>query len=122
MQHQPHGSFSSYTGKLGNKVQTNFQTNYVLSDDWNTSLTYTLEYKEQDDYRSSSAVADKILEEGTERISHTGRLSLGYTTLNLFKQKKFFLPLSMNLAAQSIFAGKNTPKYERADFQIRFFF
>lgn len=108
--------------KLGNKVQTNFQTNYVLSDDWNTSLTYTLEYKEQDDYRSSSAVADKILEEGTERISHTGRLSLGYTTLNLFKQKKFFLPLSMNLAAQSIFAGKNTPKYERADFQIRFFF
>nr|BDT27569.1 transporter [Bacteriovorax sp. HI3] len=108
--------------KLGNKAQTNLQGNYRISDDWGTSLTYSLEYKEKDDYRSSNAVADSILEEGTERISHTGRFSLGYTTLNLFKQKRFFLPLSLNLAVQSIFAGKNTPKYERADFQIRMFF
>ncbi|AUN97456.1 hypothetical protein C0V70_04895 [Bacteriovorax stolpii] len=108
--------------KLGNKGQTNFQGNYRISDDWGTSLTYSLEYKEKDDYRSSNTVSDSILEEGTERISHTGRFSLGYTTLNLFKQKRFFLPLSLNLAVQSIFAGKNTPKYERADFQIRMFF
>lgn len=108
--------------KLGNKLQTNWQGNYRLSDEWGTSLTYTLEYKEKDDYRSINPVADTINEENTERMSHTGRLGVSYSTLGLYQQKKFLLPLSFNLAVQSIFAGKNNPQYERADFQIRMFF
>ncbi|MBC7711916.1 MAG: hypothetical protein H7177_01155 [Rhizobacter sp.] len=108
--------------KYGNKAQSNIQGNYRISDQWGTALTYTAEYKEKDDYTSSSGMADKILEDGTERLSHTGKFSLSYSTLSLFQQKKFFLPVSLSLAVQSIFAGKNTPKYERADFQIRFYF
>ncbi|MBC7428522.1 MAG: hypothetical protein H7336_07925 [Bacteriovorax sp.] len=108
--------------KYGNKVQSNFQGSYRLSDQWGAALTYTAEYKEKDDYKSSSAMADNILEDGTERISHTGKFSVSYSTLNLYQQKKFFLPVSFNLAVQSIFAGKNSPKYNRADFQVRFYF
>lgn len=85
-------------------------------------MTYSLEYKEKDDYKSRSKVADAILEEGTEKITHTGRLALSFSTLSLFQKKKFFLPVSLSLAAQSIFAGKNTPKYDRADLQVRFYF
>ncbi|MBC7537428.1 MAG: hypothetical protein H7281_01300 [Bacteriovorax sp.] len=108
--------------KLGNKAQTNLQANYKLSEEWTTSLTYSFEYIEPSDYKSSDPIADTILEADTEKITHTGRLNLGYSTLSLYQQKKFFVPVSFNLAVQSIFAGKNVPKYERADFEIRLFF
>jgi hypothetical protein len=108
--------------KYGDKGQSNFQGNYKISDEWSTSLTYTFEYKEKDSYKSSSKNADMVLADGTERISHTGKLSVDFSTLSMFQKKKFLLPLSLNLAVQSIFAGKNTPQYERADFQIRMFF
>lgn len=108
--------------KLGNKLQTNLQGNYRISDEWGAALTYSLEYKESDEYQSSSQKSDLILEQGTERIVQTGRISLSFSTLNLFQKKKFFLPLSFSLAGQTIFDGKNTPKYERADFQVRMFF
>lgn len=108
--------------KYGDKGQTNLQGNYRISDSWSTSLTYTFEYKEKDNYKSSSSNTDSILEEGTERISHTGKLAFNFSTLSLFQQKRFFLPLSLNLALQSIFSGKNNPQYERADFQIRMYF
>lgn len=108
--------------KYGNKAQANLQGNYRLSDQWGTSLTYTMEYKEPDDYRSAKPASDKILEEGTERSSHIAKFSLGYSTLNLFQQKKFFLPISFTLGVQTILTGKNTPKYERADFQVRLYF
>lgn len=108
--------------KYGNKYQTNVQGNYKISDEWGSSLGYSLEYKEKDNYKSNSPRSDLILEEGTERISHTGRLALSFSTLSLFQKKKFLLPLSFSLAVQSIFSGKNNPQYERADFQVRMFF
>ncbi len=108
--------------KLGNKLQTNWQGNYRISDEWGTSLTYSLEYKEADDYKSNSRQSDLILEQGTERVVQTGRAALNFSTLSLFQKKKFFLPFGMTVAAQTIFSGKNTPNYERYDFQIRMFF
>lgn len=108
--------------KLGNKYQTNFQGNYQLTDLWSTSLLYSLEYVEPTDYISSNPRADNILEENSEKISHIGRINLGFSTLSLYQQKRFFMPMNLNLAIQSIFAGKNVPKYERADFEVRLFF
>lgn len=108
--------------KLGNKYLSNIQANYKVSESWDTTLTYSLEYKEKDTYKTKSIQADRVLSEATEKVSHTGRVGVTYSTLNLYQQKRFFMPMSFNLAVQSIFAGKNTPKYERADFQVRMFF
>lgn len=108
--------------KLGNKVQTNLQGNYQFSDSWLGSLLYSVEYVEPTDYKSAKAQSDNILEENSEKVSHVARVNMGYSTLSLYKQKKFFMPMSFSLAVQSIFAGKNVPKYERADFEMRFFF
>jgi hypothetical protein len=108
--------------KLGNKFQSNFQLNYRWSDEWMSSLIYGAEYIEKTKYETSSANANTILADDTEKMSHIGRMNLSYSTLNLFKKKKFFMPISFNLALQTVFAGKNTPKYERADFEVRFFF
>jgi hypothetical protein len=108
--------------KYGNKVQTNFQGNYRISDEWGSSLGYSFEYKEKDDYQSKLPKSDLILEEATERISHTGRVAISFSTLSMFQKKKFLLPLSFSLAVQSIFSGKNNPQYERVDLQVRMFF
>ncbi|MDD4974369.1 MAG: hypothetical protein PHY93_08445 [Bacteriovorax sp.] len=108
--------------KLGNKAQTNLQCNYKLSEQWMTSLAYSFEYTEPTDYKSSNPRSDAILETDTEKLTHIARLNLGYSTLALYLQKRFFAPISFNLAVQSIFAGKNVPKYERADFEVRLFF
>lgn len=108
--------------KLGTKIQTNLQGNYQFSDTWSSSLLYTLEYIEPTDYQSNNIIADKILEENTEKVSHVGRVNFSYSTINLYRKKQFFMPLKLSLALQSIFAGKNIPTYERADFEISFFF
>lgn len=108
--------------KLGNKIQTNWQANYRLSDEFGTTFTYSLEYKEADDYKSSVRQSDFILEQATERVIQTGRLALNFSTLSLFQRKKIFLPFGLTIAGQTIFTGKNTPKYERYDLQVRMFF
>jgi len=108
--------------KLGNKFSANLQANYKFSDEWMSSLIYGAEYVERSQFTSKSLIADAILESDTEKISHIARLNLSYSTLSLYQQKKFIAPISFNLAFQSIFAGKNIPKYERGDFEIRFFF
>lgn len=113
---------SSARIKLGNKILTNLQNNFKISEQWTTSLLYSLEYSEPTNYQTSIQRSDSILEEDSEKISHIARLYLGYSTLNLYQQKKFFAPVNLNLAFQSILAGKNIPKYERVDFEVRFYY
>lgn len=108
--------------KLGNKFMNSTQVNFLASDEWSQSLLYSLEYTEPTNYSSNKPASDKILEENTEKIAHIARLNISYSTLSLYKQKRFLMPINFNVALQSIFAGKNTPKYERADFEVRFFF
>lgn len=108
--------------KLGNKVQAFMQGNFEASEQWTHSLLYSMEYTEPTDNQSANPNADKILEKYTEKLSHTARFNIGYSTLNLFKRKKFFMPMNFNIAIQSVFAGKNVPRYDRGDFEIRLFF
>lgn len=112
----------SATIKLGNKIQENLQGSYKISEDWISSIIYSLEYVEPSNFKSSSVTSDKILEADTEKLTHTGKISLEYSTLNLYKKNVFFMPINFNLSIQSIFAGKNIPRYERGDFEVRFYF
>lgn len=108
--------------KLGNKAQTNFQFNIRLFDHWQINSLYSFEYTEKTKYKSTSKEADRILAQDTEKTAQTARLNLNFSTINFYKQKRFFLPLDLNVAAQTIFAGKNTPKHERVDLEARFYF
>lgn len=108
--------------KLGNKFQSNFQTNFQLLELWKFSLLYTFEYTEKSDYQSEFAESDQILEADTEKHSHTARANLNFSTVPLYQSGRFFLPLEFNIAGQTILGGKNTPKYERYEFETRFYF
>lgn len=110
------------TIKPGNKISGNTQLGYSFSDEFSTGLVYGIEYTEKTDYQSERPQSDRILELDTEKVSHVARLNLNYSTIALYNAKKFFLPFGVTLAGQSLFAGKNVPKYDRVDFEIRFFF
>lgn len=107
---------------LGDKLLLGTQANYRIDDEWSSSLNYLFEYKDGDNYKSSSPTADQINGNNTQLRSHTLRVGGSFSTLNLFKKKRFAAPITINLFIQSIFAGKNTPKYERADLEFRLFF
>lgn len=108
--------------KLGNKVLANIQANIRFSDQWMSSLLYSLEYKEADKYKSAYESANSILQIDTEKNSQIAKVNLTYSTLALFQQKKFIIPLNLNLSAQTIFSGKNVPYYNRYDFEIALYF
>ena len=106
----------------GNKYQLNLQNTLHWSDQWTTSLLYTYDKKNLDDYSSAFAISDEYLESNTNETTHTARINLGFSTVSLYKRKKFVAPLDINLAAQSIFSGVNVPKYERYDLEFRLYF
>lgn len=108
--------------KLGNKAEFNLQSTFHFSDEWTTSLGYIFEYKEADKYKSPYAATDAILKIDTEKNSHTAKLKLNFSTVSLYQRKKFIAPLNMNISAQTILRGKNVPRYQRADFEIAFYF
>ncbi len=108
--------------KLGNKAQGNVQINMRIFDHWQLNALYSYEYTEKTKYSGQYPESDKILAQDTEKNSQTARLNLNFSTIGLYTQKRFFLPLDLNVAVQSVFAGKNTPKHERLDLEARFYF
>ena len=108
--------------KLGNKFSENLQSTLTLTDAWSTSLLYTFESQEASSFDSSSAAANSILASDTQKISHSARLAISFSTLNLYRQKLFKIPVQLTLSAQSYFAGKNIPKYSLADLELRIYF
>jgi hypothetical protein len=108
--------------KLGNKAQFNFQGSVHLNEEWTTSILYIFEYKERDAYQSAFEISNAILNIDTEKDSHTAKLNLNYSTVHLYKNKQFFMPLNLNLSWQTIFSGKNIPYYKRIDFETAIYF
>ncbi|GAB4017615.1 MAG: hypothetical protein Fur0010_18380 [Bdellovibrio sp.] len=108
--------------KLGNKFQYNLQNTVYLNDQFSISALYTLELKGLDNYTSAYAESDSYYEDSSNELSHIGRFNLGYSTVNLYKKKKFVAPLDINFSYQNIFDGKNIPKYDRFDLEFRLYF
>lgn len=108
--------------KLGNKFQYNLQNTVYLNDQFSLSGLYTLELKGSDNYTSAYPESDAYYEDQSNESSHTGRFNLGYSTVNLYKKKKFSAPLDINFSYQNIFDGKNIPKYDRFDLEFRLYF
>jgi len=92
--------------KFGNKLQENFNKIYKFSDQWSMNLLYTFEYTEASLYKTSSQIANHILEDNTQKFSHSAKLGVNYSTVSLYSKKEFVMPLSFQLSVQSIFAGK----------------
>lgn len=108
--------------KLGDKID------YVLSPTWimNDWLSFKTEYifnmQMKSQYSSNNATANEILATNTDSQAHHARAAMSLSSTKLFLKNEFILPASVELSAQTMFAGENTPKYSRYDVEVRFYF
>lgn len=108
--------------KLGNKVDYTFSPSLIFNDWLSLKTEYILNYQGRSTYQSKYTDADEILAMNTESMSQNARIALNISSTKLFLKKEFFLPASIEISGQSMFNGKNTPKYSRYDIELRFYF
>ncbi len=108
--------------KLGNIYElAGFATWHRL--DWlSVSTGYQVSFTERASYESDYSGANEILAAGSEKIAHVARASLDFSTTKLYQKGTFAVPFDIGVSYQHRFMGKNTPKYDRIDLDLRFYF
>ena len=113
---------SSFTEKLGNKLQLVTEVEYIANDWLKFKPAYIYKYTGQSEYESSNSRSNQLLEANTESYSSNLKLLGQITSVNLFHQKKFLLPAQINASYQTMLSGKNTPKSDLLEIEFRMFF
>jgi hypothetical protein len=108
--------------QYGHEVKAMGQLNVNMDAAWSFSSGLMLTYKMPDDYNSGNEDADKILENDTEEFLQTGIMNLTFSTLPFFRKKQWPIPMNLGIYYQKDISGKNTPKIERVDLEMRVFF
>ncbi|MBF0301312.1 MAG: hypothetical protein HQK51_21580 [Oligoflexia bacterium] len=85
---------------------------YAPAMGFNFNLGHAFQYKEADQYSGAVFPAYRYnwLAIETEQRMQTVQVGAGYSTLELFKNKKFPVPLEFNLNHSMVIAGKNVNK------------
>ena len=70
---------------------------------------YTFAYKQRDVWTGTNASADRYRALGveTEQVMHAAYVQMSLSSINLYKRKKFPLPLLTTLGVGQAFAGRN---------------
>ncbi len=97
---------------LGNMAYASLGASYLTDLGISLKSQYSFQYKEEDTYRGSKYSFERYGWMGldTRQSIHTFQVSIGYSTLSLFKRKIFPLPLEINFALARPLAGKNVTK------------
>lgn len=92
---------------IGDKVQVEVSGKYEITPGWKISLLYNFWSKTKDQVDGDLGFAYESLEDETDTTSHVYIVGLSYSTLPLFTENKFPLPLTVSLAWRDRFAGSN---------------
>lgn len=95
------------TRKIGNMTELEASGKYSFLKGFNLSFLYKYGYASQDEVSGDKGYAYESLEKETDYTEHVGVAGLGYSTLPLYMEKKFPLPLTVSLAYRNRFAGSN---------------
>jgi len=113
---------NTYTEKLGNKALFHVSSEYFYNDWLSLVSAYEYENTGEAQYSSDNSVEDGYLGYATDSSTHNVRLSARISTVALFQKKEFLLPASVELKAQRMISGKNTPDVDRYELEFRMFF
>jgi len=94
----------------GDVMEFEVEGTYQFLEGLSLSLLYEFSYSFKDDVSGNLGFSYESLEDETRRRSHIGIISLSYSTIPLFKAKKFPIPLTASIAYRNRFAGKNAMK------------
>ena len=81
---------------------------------------YTKKFK--DEYTLDNSTAKSYLEKNTDSDSLWVKAGLKFSTIDLFKANKFWIPLDIGTSVQTLISGRNTPDYTRIDIDFRLYF
>jgi hypothetical protein len=111
-----------FNEKLGNMIDTTMGFTFFPKNWFNIKTEYLYNKTSEAKYTSSFNNANRILADGTDSSMHSYRIGGEITTVNSYLKGLFPLPFSTGISFEQIFAGKNTYKYSRVDFEVRFYF
>lgn len=109
---------------LGDQIRTQLATKFYFLNGFNTNVGYTYQYREADKYTGSKYEAKRYgwMSQNTEQNMQAGQLGVGYSTINLFRQKKFPVPLEANIYHTRLMAGKNVVNDPLTTLEFAMFF
>jgi hypothetical protein len=108
--------------KLGDKIDYVLSPTWFMNDWLSFKTEYLFNYQMKSVYTSSNTIANDILAYNTDSSAHHARFATNISTTKLYLMKKFVLPASIELSAQTMFMGENSPKYSRYDVEFRLYF
>ena len=91
---------------------------------WNFHLGHSYQYKEADRYSGTHFPSERYgwMSRETEQEMHSLVVSGGYNTIDLFKAKRFPLPLAIALTHTRVLAGKNVVRDPLTALDVSLFF
>lgn len=108
--------------KLGDKMEGELTLTTTLFDSFSQSIGVLYSKKMASRYETEDLKAKQILEKNTEEQSTWLKAGVKFSTIELFKKNKFFLPMDIGGSYQTLLNGKNTPDYHRIDIDLRLYF
>ena len=92
---------------LGDIIELEASGQYQFTDSFSISLLYKYGFGLKDKISGSQGFSYQALEEETDYSEHVAVFSLDYSTLSLYRAKKFPIPLNLSLSYRDRFAGSN---------------
>jgi hypothetical protein len=112
----------TFTEKLGDKMDFAFYGTFTINDWLSVTPTYLYTHNEIAQYDSPYGIANELLGQNTESVSHSMRLSMDVTSVNLFSKGSFPIPLTATFSYLKMIEGRNIPKVDRLEFEFKMFF
>jgi hypothetical protein len=106
----------------GDVIKLEAEGRYNLTPAWQFSLFYRFENGFKYDVDGDLGLAYDQVEAETDYKTHEYRIGIAYSTLPLYLEKKFFLPLSAKLYFRDRFAGENATKSQYIGFSLTAYF
>lgn len=106
----------------GDVIELEVSGVYTLREGWNVSMLYKYGFSFKDDIDGDMGYEYSSLEDETDYKEHVGIIGLSYSTIELYKQKKFAVPLVASISYRNRFAGENSLKSQYIGLGLSLFF
>jgi hypothetical protein len=107
---------------IGDIIEINASASYQFLKGSNVYLEYLYGYKFKDSISGNMGFAYDQLEAQSDREEQVVKIGIGYSTIPLYQEKKFPLPLTVDITYRNRFAGKNTLKSDYISIGVAVFF
>jgi hypothetical protein len=108
---------------LGDIIEIELLGNYSFTPQWSAGLKYLFSKKFEDDVDGDLGFVYSSLEKETDFTSHMALVTVGYSTIQMYLDKKFSVPISANITYRNRFAGKkNSTKSQYISLNLAVFF